>query len=131
MSLCRPLSAPVLPPFLPVSTASSERNRGTRDCVLHTESVHNHMNAFGGSPRHILTQTGCSSRHGTHFRAFPASLKSCTTYIVYCISCFKQRFPLFVNMIKLGDSSVGSHSANCCIYNFEFSELLNLNVTCM
>lgn len=51
--------------------------------------------------------------------------------IVYCISCFTQRFPLFMNMIKLWDSSVGSHSANCCIYSFEFSELLNLNVTCM
>lgn len=47
------------------------------------------------------------------------------------ITSFTQRFPLFVNMIKLGDSSVGSHSANCCIYNFEFSELLNLNVTYM
>lgn len=47
------------------------------------------------------------------------------------ITSFTQRFPLFMNMIKLGDSSVGSHSANCCIYSFEFSELLNLNVTCM
>lgn len=48
-----------------------------QETVLHPESVHNLKS------RHILTQTGCSSRHGTHFRAFPASLKSCTTYILY------------------------------------------------